>query len=70
MKIDFTKLLGFETLGDQMAGGLDFQDETLGDKLGAKIRPEPFGTTLFQDETLAARLGAKVGVWRGHRTFV
>jgi hypothetical protein len=62
VQIDFTKLLGFETLSDQIAGGLDFQDESLSDKLGAKIGPEPGGPTLFQDDTMAARLGAKVGV--------
>ena len=33
--IDFTKLLGFETV--DLPETLDFQDETLGAKLGAKV---------------------------------
>jgi hypothetical protein len=36
-KIDFTKLLGFETVSDQLPGGVDFQDETVAAKLGAKV---------------------------------
>ena len=40
-KLDFGKLLGFETVGAQIAGGLDLQDETFGDKLGAKVGLEP-----------------------------
>jgi hypothetical protein len=36
-KIDFTKLLGFETVADQLSEVADFQDETLGAKLGAKV---------------------------------
>jgi hypothetical protein len=39
-KIDFTKLLGFETISDQVSEGLDFQDETVAAKLGAKIGPD------------------------------
>ena len=35
--IDFAKLLGFETVYDRMSGGVDFQDETVGAKLGAKV---------------------------------
>jgi hypothetical protein len=33
--IDFTKLLGFETV--DLPETIDFQDETLGAKLGAKV---------------------------------
>ena len=36
-RIDFTKLLGFETVADQLLGVPDFQDENLGAKLGAKV---------------------------------
>ena len=36
-KIDFTKLLGFETVADVLSEGIDFQDETTGAKLGAKV---------------------------------
>ena len=40
--LDFTKLLGFETVSDQITESVDFQDETLGPKLGAKVgAPEP-----------------------------
>ena len=35
--LDFTKLLGFETVSDQIAENIDFQDEALGSKLGAKV---------------------------------
>jgi hypothetical protein len=40
-KIDFTKLLGFETVSEQLSEGLDFQDETISAKLGAKVGPDP-----------------------------
>jgi hypothetical protein len=36
-KIDFAKLLGFDTVAEQLSEGADFQDETLGAKLGAKV---------------------------------
>ena len=64
MNIDFGRLLGFEMVSVEMAGRLDLQDETFGDKLGAEVGLEPgrAGPTLFQDETLADKLGAKVGV--------
>ena len=40
-KIDFTQLLGFETMSDQITQSLDFQDETMDAKLGAKVgKPE------------------------------
>ena len=35
--IDFAKLLGFDTVTRDPSGDLDFQDETLGAKLGAKV---------------------------------
>ena len=35
--IDFAKLLGFETVTRERSEALDFQDETLGAKLGAKV---------------------------------
>lgn len=64
-KIDFAGLLGFETVAGEFAQGLDFKDETFGDKLGAKIGPpegvHPIKGIDFQDETLGAKLGAKVG---------
>jgi hypothetical protein len=60
-KIDFTKLLGFDTVAVELAGRLDFQDQTL----SAKIGPEPAGVSLFQNETFDDKLGAKVGVESG-----
>jgi hypothetical protein len=36
-KIDFAKLLGFDAVSDQISGSVDFQDETIGAKLGAKV---------------------------------
>ena len=36
-KIDLTKLLGFETIACEPTDNVDFQDETLGAKLGAKV---------------------------------
>jgi hypothetical protein len=35
--IDFAKLLGFDTVTRDLSEDLDFQDETLGAKLGAKV---------------------------------
>ena len=39
--LDFTKLLGFDSVADQLSDGVDFQDETIGAKLGAKVGAEP-----------------------------
>jgi hypothetical protein len=38
-KMDYSKLLGFDTVSDQLANGIDFQDSTVGAKLGAKVGP-------------------------------
>ena len=35
--LDPTRLLGFASLGDRLANGVDFQDDTLSAKLGAKV---------------------------------
>ena len=65
MKIDFTKLLGFDTVSHELSAGVDLRDDTLGSKLGAKVggtedvSPEK-RLIDFQDETLGAKLGAKV----------
>jgi hypothetical protein len=40
-KLDFTKLLGFETVSEQVVEELDFQDETISAKLGAKVGDPP-----------------------------
>jgi hypothetical protein len=40
-KIDYSKLLGFESLGDLISERVDFQDEALAAKLGAKVGDDP-----------------------------
>jgi hypothetical protein len=60
-KLDIAKLLDFDTVATELAGRLDFQDRTLGDKLGAKVAVEPGGVALFQNETVAAKFGTKRG---------
>jgi hypothetical protein len=64
MKIDFTKLLGFQTLAT--TDNLDLGDETVADKLGARVGgPEPASPSNgidFAEDSLGARLGAKVSV--------
>ncbi len=40
MQIDFAKLLGFDTVSDEISNGLDFKGETFGGKLGAKVGTE------------------------------
>ena len=42
-KVDFANLLGFETVGAEQAGPLDFQNETFADRLGAKVGTEITG---------------------------
>ena len=67
MKIDFTKLLGFDTVSHELSeSGLDLRDDTLGSKLGAKVGQETESTAPslavdFRNDTLASKLGAKVG---------
>ncbi len=64
MNIDFTKLLGFDTVAEEVSGGLDLQNDTLGGKLGAKVGDgedvSPAKGLDFQDDTFGSRLGAKV----------
>ena len=40
-KIDYAKLLGFDSVSDELSEGIDFQSETIGAKLGAKVGHEP-----------------------------
>jgi hypothetical protein len=40
-KIDYAQLLGFTSVSHWISGGVDFQDETIGAKLGAKVGAEP-----------------------------
>ena len=39
-KVDFSKLLGFEMLGDEVSGSLEFQYAAVDAKLGAKVGAE------------------------------
>jgi hypothetical protein len=40
-EINYSKLLGFESVGDLISGDIDFQDEAVAAKLGAKIGVDP-----------------------------
>ena len=41
-KIDFSKLLGFATVADQLCSDtIDLQDPTVGARLGAKVGDKP-----------------------------
>jgi hypothetical protein len=40
-EIDYSKLLGFEAIGDEIVGNVDFQDERVAAKLGAKVGADP-----------------------------
>ena len=39
--IDLSKLFGFDILVDEVSSGVDFQDETIAMKLGAKVGKPP-----------------------------
>ena len=39
-RIDYAKLLGFDGVNNQISGPVDFQDETINAKLGAKVGVE------------------------------
>ena len=36
-RIDYSKLLGFDVVSDEIANGIDFRNEIVGAKLGAKV---------------------------------
>ena len=40
--LDVTRLLGFATIGDRLAKGVDFKDNMLGARLGAKVGFDEF----------------------------
>jgi hypothetical protein len=66
MTIDFTKLLGFATVSQELSAGIDLQNDTLGSKLGAKVGDQiesqgPARVVNFQNDAFASRLGAKMG---------
>jgi len=37
IKLDHSKLLGFDTVSHELADGVDFQNENVGAKIGAKV---------------------------------
>jgi hypothetical protein len=39
-ELDYSKLLGFAAVSEQVAEGIDFQNETVGARLGAKVGNE------------------------------
>ena len=39
-KIDYSKLLGFDSVRDRISGSVDFRDETVAAALGAKVGQE------------------------------
>jgi hypothetical protein len=41
--IDLTQLLGFTIVADELPDGLDFQNQTVGARLGARVGFEPTG---------------------------
>jgi len=40
-EINYSKLLGFEGLGELISGSVDFQDDAVAAKLGAKVGLDP-----------------------------
>jgi hypothetical protein len=38
-KIDYSRLLGFNMVGDELVQGVDFNNPNVGAKLGAKVGP-------------------------------
>jgi hypothetical protein len=57
--VDFGRLLGFAAIGERLAGGVDFQDETFGARLGAKVGQEVCLALDLRDSGLA-ELAAEV----------
>jgi hypothetical protein len=49
-KIDYAKLLGFDALSDQISGSVDFQDENIEAKLGAKVGTEAWAVCELPSE--------------------
>jgi hypothetical protein len=54
MTIDFTKLLGFDTVNEELSAAVDLQDETFASRLGAKVGTGEMGPSLA--EVLAAKV--------------
>jgi hypothetical protein len=49
-EINYSKLLGFEGIGDLISGSVDFRDEAVAAKLGAKVGADPLpGPPVVED---------------------
>lgn len=61
--LNYSKLLGFDAVARELADGVDFQDNLVSAKLGAKAGVEApvAGCVDFRRDAISARLGAKVG---------
>jgi len=53
-KIDYAKLLGFDTVNDQLSAGVDFQDETVAARLGAKVGTESMAIVFAPESDTAS----------------
>lgn len=53
-KMDYAKLLGFDGVGGRISGSVDFQNETIGAKLGAKVGGAEPGTPVKLAETVGS----------------
>jgi len=49
-KMDYSKLVGFELVESLIYGGVDFQDDALAAKLGAKVGIDPNGAPADESE--------------------
>jgi len=55
-KMDYSKLLGFDMVADDVADGVNFRDATIGAKLGAKVG-KTFTTYMANDATYRSSVG-------------
>ena len=68
-KIDYSKLLGFDMVIDELVDRVDFNSPTVGAKLGAKVGkeapPPPPSTKIFQPMAIDLPLEPGAPVMRG-----
>ena len=72
-KIDYSKLLGFDMVIDELVDGVDFNNPTIGEKLGAKVGgpstapppPPPPSTKIFRPMAIDQPLEPGAPVMRG-----
>jgi hypothetical protein len=67
-KIDYSKLLGFDMVIDELADGVDFNNPTVGAKLGAKVgttTEEPPSTKTLQPMAIERPLEPGAPIMRG-----